>query len=75
MAPLILATPDMEPALVRKLYELPPPGQRELYMNIFERPVELRPQVEIRGYAAKSLWDEYRQWQATNSSATTPDIR
>jgi hypothetical protein len=30
-------------------------------MNIFDARVELRPQVEVRGYASKSLWDEYRQ--------------
>jgi uncharacterized protein (TIGR03663 family) len=54
-APLILATPDMEPALVRKLYDLPPPGQRELYLSLFERPMELRPGVEVRGYARNSL--------------------
>jgi uncharacterized protein (TIGR03663 family) len=56
-APVILVSPDMEPALVRKLYDRPPPGERELYVSLFERPVELRPQVELRGYAAKSLWD------------------
>ncbi len=58
-APVILVTPDMEPALVRKLYDLPPPGERELYVSIFERPVELRPGVEVRGYAASRLWEEY----------------
>jgi uncharacterized protein (TIGR03663 family) len=56
-APLILATPDMESAVGRKLYEWRRPGERELYVPIFEQPVELRPQVEVRGYAAKSLWD------------------
>jgi len=60
-APVILATPDMEPALVRKLYDLPPPGQREMYMNLFDRYTELRPRVEIRGYLAKPLWDDWRQ--------------
>jgi len=63
-APLILATPDVEPALVRRLYELPPPGERELYVSIFERPVELRPQVELRGYAANSLWEDFRRREA-----------
>jgi len=58
-APVIVVTPEMESALVRKLYDLPPPGERELYMSIFDEPVELRPQVELRGYAAKSLWDEW----------------
>jgi uncharacterized protein (TIGR03663 family) len=60
-APVILATPDMEPALVDKLYNLPPPGQREMYVNMFDRYVELRPRVEVRGYVAKSLWDDLRE--------------
>ncbi len=60
-APVILARPDMEGALMRKLYEVPPPGERELYVGIFERPVELRPQLELRGYATASLWDAYRR--------------
>src|ERR1035441_10359493 len=45
----------MEPDLARKLYEGPPPGQRELYMNLFRTYVELRPQEEVRGYVAKWL--------------------
>jgi hypothetical protein len=67
-APVILVTPDMEPALVRKLYDLPPPGERELYVSIFDRPVELRPGVELRGYAAKSLWDAFRSSTVDSSS-------
>jgi hypothetical protein len=55
---VILATPDMEPALLHRIYEVPPPGQREMYVNMFDRPVDLRPGLEIRGYVAKSLWDE-----------------
>jgi uncharacterized protein (TIGR03663 family) len=60
-APVILATPDMEPALVHKLCDLPPPGQREMYMNLFDGYTELRPRVEIRGYVAKALWDQWQQ--------------
>ena len=60
-APVILATPDMEPALESKLYEQPPPGQREMYMNLFDQYAGLRPRVEIRGYIAKPLWDDWRQ--------------
>ncbi|HSD65085.1 MAG TPA: hypothetical protein VLF95_00205, partial [Vicinamibacteria bacterium] len=63
-APVVVLTPDMEPALVRRLYDRPPPGERELYVSIFERPVELRPRVELRGYAAKSLWDAFRDANA-----------
>lgn len=60
-APLVLLTPDMEPALVRRLYEVPPPGERELHVPVFDGPVFLRPAVELRGYAARSLWEAYRQ--------------
>jgi uncharacterized protein (TIGR03663 family) len=65
-APVIIATPDMEPALIHKLYDLPPPGSRELYMNMFDRYVELRPQVELRGYVVKWLWDEYRRLEGSS---------
>jgi uncharacterized protein (TIGR03663 family) len=58
LASVILATPDMEPALVRRIYQVPPPGQREMYVNMFDREMDLRPRVEVRGYVAKSLWDE-----------------
>ena len=60
-APVILATPDMEPALLHKLYDMPPPGQREMYVNMFDRYIELRPRVEVRGYIAKSLWDDVQE--------------
>jgi len=66
-APVIVVTPDMEPALARKLYDLPPPGERELYVSVFERPEELRPRVELRGYAAKGLWDAFRRLETTGS--------
>jgi uncharacterized protein (TIGR03663 family) len=56
-APVILGTPDMEAAIVQKLYEWRRPGERELYVSIFDHPVELRPAVEVRGYAARSLWE------------------
>jgi hypothetical protein len=54
-ADVILVTPEMEPALVHELYEVPPPGSRELYRSIFDRYMELRPQVELRGYIRASL--------------------
>jgi len=68
-APVILLTPDMEPALVHKLYDLPPPGERELYVSIFPRRVELRPQVELRGYATASLWDRLLRREAESAEA------
>lgn len=52
VAPLVLLTPDLEPALIKRLSE-PPPAQRELYTNVFDRRVELRPGLELRGFASK----------------------
>ena len=57
-APVILASPDMEPALIRYLYEVRPPGQRPLYVNLFENYIELRPGLELRGYAQQSVLAE-----------------
>jgi uncharacterized protein (TIGR03663 family) len=74
-APLVLVTPDMEPSLVRRLYDVPPPGERELYVSIFERPVELRPGVELRGYAAASLWEEFRRLEGAGPARPRPGVR
>lgn len=60
-APLILLAPAAEDSLLRKLYAIPPPGQRELYVPLFDRRIELRPGVEMRAYVRKSLRDEYER--------------
>lgn len=57
-APLILAGMDMESEITRYLYDTVPPGQRNLYLPLFNRPVYLRPGVEWRGYIRKDLWDQ-----------------
>ncbi len=59
-AELILAMPSVEEELMIRLFERPPPGQRHMYMPLFDRYMELRPQVEIRGYVRKDLWDRYQ---------------
>lgn len=74
-APVIFATPDMEASLAVLLYEARPPGQRELYMRVFPKTVYLRPGVEIRGYAAKSLWDRSRAASPRQSSPPDPQLR
>jgi len=63
-APLIIASPSVEPDLGRKLYVLPPQGERPLYMRLFDRDMQLRPQIKLRGYVRKDVWDNYRQHQA-----------
>ncbi|UCE98844.1 MAG: TIGR03663 family protein [Planctomycetota bacterium] len=60
---VIIASPTVEQALMRKLYELPPPGEKNLYVPLFESYTELRPQVELRGYVVKDLWDRFQQYQ------------
>jgi uncharacterized protein (TIGR03663 family) len=57
--PIILVTPEYEKDLVKFLYEIPPPGQRNLYIPMFENRVELRPNLELRGYIKKDLFDTY----------------
>ena len=52
IGPIILCSPVHEDAVARLLYEIPPPGQRELFVSLFPRPVWLRPGVEVRGYVA-----------------------
>jgi uncharacterized protein (TIGR03663 family) len=72
VAPLVVVTPELEGALARRLYDVPPPGERELYLRLFERPVELRPGVELRGYVAKSLWDAFQRLEARRLEETSP---
>lgn len=56
--PLAVGHADVKQALLRKFYESPPPGQRELYVPLFDEYIELRPAVEWRGVLARSLWDK-----------------
>ncbi len=56
-APLIICSPAVEPELMYKLYEIPPPGQRNLYLPLVENYLEIRPGIEIRSYLTKTLWD------------------
>ncbi len=59
-APVIIAMPEAEPELIRKLYEMPAPGEIDLYIPLFERTMYLRPGVELRIYVEKDLWDNYQ---------------
>ena len=63
-APVIIASRSVEPALMAKLYELPPPGQKTLYVPLFDRYMELRPQIELRGYVPNYLWERLQRQQA-----------
>ncbi len=56
-APLVIAAASEEKALIKKLYELPPPGRRFLYVTLLDRKMELRPGQELRIYLRKDYWD------------------
>ncbi len=60
-AEVIIASPRVESELLKKLYEWPPPGEKDLYVPLFQFPNELRPGVEIRGYVTKDLMERYEQ--------------
>ncbi len=60
-ASVIIASPAVEDEIMRKLYELPEPGKKKLYMPLFESHMQLRPQIELRGYVTKDLMDSYLQ--------------
>lgn len=49
-ADVILVSPALEPALIHQLYEVPPPGERPLYGNLFDGDAEVRAGVRLRGY-------------------------
>ncbi len=72
-AELILAMPSVEEALMTRLFELPPPGQRHMYMPLFDRRMELRPSVEICGYIRKDLWDRYQASRSPNPDTVLTD--
>lgn len=65
-APIILASPAVEKQLLEKFYSFPPPGKRSLYVPLFDSYMELRPQVELRGYVRSDLWSIYQQQRSTN---------
>ena len=56
-APIILAAPSVEDDLLVKLYDLPPPGRKNLYVPLFEKYRELRPGIEIRGFVTSEIWN------------------
>ncbi|MCH9023060.1 MAG: hypothetical protein IID32_09905 [Planctomycetes bacterium] len=60
-APVILAKPQVEPEVLNYLYNLPPPGKRNLYLPLFDHEMELRPRVPLDGYLLKELADDFHQ--------------
>ncbi len=55
---IIIIAPSQEGELVEKLYEKPPPGERFLYLNLFDSTQILRPNVYFNGYLRQDLWEK-----------------
>ena len=60
-APIIIANALQEQEILETLYSAPKPGERHLYMPLFEEPVFLRPGVQWQGYIRKQLLDEMQR--------------
>ena len=58
LAPLIIASPDLEEHLIDMIYTRPLPGEKYLYVPLFEEHTELRPGVEIKAFVRQ----DYRRY-------------
>ena len=58
-SPVVIVSPSIEGDLVRKLYEVPPPGERYLYTSLSGSRQELRPGVGLQVYVRMDVWDLY----------------
>lgn len=56
-APIILAAAGQEQKLLHVLYAVPKPGEKNLYVPLFNRKMYLRPGVQWVGVIRKNLWD------------------
>ncbi len=61
LAPLMVSKPAVEEQLLHKIYEIPPPGERNLYIPLFDENTELRAGVEMRGYVVGWLWERFKR--------------
>ena len=60
-SPIILAQAGYAQDLLRVFYTVPPPGQKHLYMPLFDQTLVLRPGVEWNGFIRKDLWDQLQR--------------
>jgi uncharacterized protein (TIGR03663 family) len=72
-APLIIASPEVEGAVIEKLYKLTPVEKRQMYLFLFDKPyyVWLRPEVKLLGFVRRDLWDRYHRRSTEETQAQT----
>ncbi|MDD4226788.1 MAG: TIGR03663 family protein [Mariniphaga sp.] len=59
-APLIICAPECSKELTHKLFDLPEPGKRYLYIPLMDRDPSLRPGIPVKLYLRKDYWDRYK---------------
>lgn len=57
-APVIIAYASLDKEVLHKIYNVPPPGQRNMYVPLFEDYIELRPTIELNGFVMNDLWEK-----------------
>lgn len=55
LAPVIIASPVFEEQLIEKMYKFPEPGERYLYVPLFNEGSELRPGTRLNGYIRQDI--------------------
>ena len=60
---IIIGSKETESKILKKIYEMPKPGEKFLYLPLFETEKYLRPLVPIRAYIRKDIYDTYEQTQ------------
>lgn len=58
-APIMIVSPEFDAQILKKIYEVPPPGQRYLYLPLFEKVPELRSHVYLDVFIRKDAWDAW----------------
>jgi len=62
VAPVIIASQKVEQEILALIYEVPPPGQRNLYVPLFDsKYIELRPNVRMLGLVTNELWESFQK--------------
>ncbi|RKY06758.1 MAG: hypothetical protein DRP66_08185, partial [Planctomycetota bacterium] len=57
-APVIIAFASLEQEVLKKIFNVPPPGEKNLYVPLFESYMELRPTIELRGFVTNDLYQK-----------------
>jgi len=60
-ASIILANAEHKQELLQLLYTAPQPGQKHLYVPLFDESLYLRPGIEWDGFIRKDVWDQMQQ--------------